>query len=419
MSDIHVASGIRRAAARIHDGTPPHRDRAVDALRALAILGVVLGHWLVTALVADGDTLRAASPLGTMPWLAPVSWAFQTLAVFFMVGGHVATRGLASAHAHGTAYGTWLRARLSRLFLPVTAVLAVWAVATAGLLLGGASLVTVHTVVKLAVSPLWFLLVFAALTAATPLLARLSPLWPLAVVLHVDLVRFGLGGPSWLGWVNLAAGWLVPYTLGAAWSRGELERPRAGWTLLLGGAVATAVLVAFAGYPASMVGVPGAAVSNLNPPTLAAVTFGLAQCGLALLLRDRLRRALRRPVAWAAVALVNLSAMTVFLWHQTAMMATTATGLLAGRLPGLHTRPDGLDWVAARLLWLPVFALVLGVCWAAFHGFESARGRPARGRPAAGRRGRARGRGPGRGRTRVVRVGGLPEPSGVREAHRV
>ncbi|WP_340377333.1 acyltransferase [Streptomyces sp. SS7] len=410
MSDLHATRGIRRAAARIQDGTPPHRDRAVDALRALAILGVVLGHWLVTALVADGDTLRAASPLGTLPGLAPVSWVFQTLAVFFMVGGHVATRGLASARARGTAYGTWLRARLSRLFLPVTAVLAVWAVTTAALLLGGASFVTVHTVVKLALSPLWFLLVFAALTAATPLLTRLSPLWPLAVVLHVDLVRFGPGGPSWLGWVNLAAGWLVPYTLGAAWSRGELERPRAGWTLLLGGTAATAVLVVFAGYPASMVGVPGAAVSNLDPPTLAAVTFGLAQCGLALLLRGPLRRAMRRPVAWAAVALVNLSAMTVFLWHQTAMMATTATALLDGRLPGLHTRPDGLDWVAARLLWLPVFALALTVCWAAFHGFESA---------AHGGRGRARRRGAGRGRTRVVRAGGPPQPSGLREARRV
>lgn len=133
-----------------------------------------------------------------------------------------------------------------------------------------------------------------------------------------------------------------------------------------------------------MVGVPGAAVSNLNPPTLAAVTFGLAQCGLALLLRERLRRALRRPVVWAVVALVNLSAMTVFLWHQTAMMATTATALAAGRLPGLHTVPDGLTWVAARLLWLPVFALALAVCWAAFHGFEQ--GRPRRARTAGGGR---------------------------------
>ncbi|MGW3015828.1 acyltransferase family protein [Streptomyces longwoodensis] len=380
---------IRRAAVRIDAATPPDRDRAVDALRACAILGVVFGHWLVTALVADGATLRAASPLGHLPWLAPVSWVFQTLAVFFMVGGHVATKSLASARARGTSYGAWLRARLARLFGPVAAVLGVWAVVALGLLLTGASFVTLHTVLKLALSPLWFLLVFAVLTAATPLLTRLNPLWPLAVVLHVDLVRFGLGGPDRLGWVNLAAGWLVPYTLGAAWTRGELERRRAGWVLLAGGTSATALLVACAGYPASMVGVPGAAVSNLNPPTLAAVTFGLTQCGLALLLRERLRRALRRPVPWAAVALVNLSAMTVFLWHQTAMMATTATALAAGRLPGLHTVPDGMTWVAARLLWLPGFTLALAVCWAAFHGFE--RGRSRRARSAGG--------------SRVVRVG--------------
>ncbi|MCF4139517.1 acyltransferase [Streptomyces sp. Tue 6430] len=400
---LPTRSGIRRAAGRIDAGTPPERDRAVDALRALAILGVVLGHWLVTALVADGGTLRAASPLDPMPWLAPVSWAFQTLAVFFMVGGHVATRSHASARARGVTYGGWLRARLTRLSVPVTAMTGVWAVAAVCLLLGGASFTTVRTVVKLALSPLWFLLVFAALTAATPLLVRLNPLWPLAVVLHVDLVRFGLGGPAWLGWINVAAGWLVPYTLGAAWTRGELERRRAGRLLCGGGAVATAVLVVWAGYPASMVGVPGAAVSNLDPPTLAAVTFGLAQCGAALLLRDRLRRAMRGPVAWAAVALVNLSAMTVFLWHQTALMATTATGLLAGRLPGLHTVPDGLDWVAARLLWLPVFAAVLAVCRAAFHGFESRGGRRPR---------------QGSAPSRAVRAGRLPETPELRKAGR-
>ncbi|CAL9504179.1 hypothetical protein SUDANB105_03476 [Streptomyces sp. enrichment culture] len=370
-----------RSAARLDAATPVTRDRAVDALRALAILGVVLGHWLVTALVADGGTLRTDSPLRHLPRLAPISWVFQTLAVFFLVGGHVATRSHASARARGVTYGQWLRARLVRLFGPVAALLALWAVATAGLLLSGAEYATVRTLVKLALSPLWFLLVLAALTAATPLLTRVNPLWPLAVVLHVDLVRFGLGGPSWLGWANLAAGWLVPYTLGAAWTRGELERRRAGWVLLAGGAAVTAALVAWAGYPASMVGVPGAAVSNLNPPTLAAVTFGLAQCGLALLLREPLRRVLRRPVAWAAVVLVNLSAMTIFLWHQTALMATTATALLAGPLPGLHTVPDDLGWIAVRLAWLPVFALALTVCWVAFRSHEqhpAPRGRPSR-----------------------------------------
>jgi peptidoglycan/LPS O-acetylase OafA/YrhL len=391
---------IGDGARRIDAATPAERDRAVDALRAFAILGVVLGHWLVTALVADGGALHTASPLQHMPWLAPISWVFQTLAVFFLVGGHVATKSYASARARGTTYGPWLRTRLTRLFKPVAAVLTLWTVATVGLLASGTGVATVHTLVKLALSPLWFLLVFAGLTAATPLLTRLNPLWPLAVVLHVDLMRFGLGGPSWLGWVNVAAGWLVPYTLGAAWTRGELDRRRAGWVLFLCGAAATAALVAWAGYPASMVGVPGAAVSNLNPPTLAAVTFGLAQCGLALLLREPLRRWMRRPLAWAAVALVNLSAMTIFLWHQTSMMAVTAVGLLVGRLPGLHMVPDGLGWVAARLAWLPVFAVALGVCWAAFRSYEQG---PRR------RSGRS---------SRVVRVHRRGGPAGSRTARR-
>ncbi|MCT2591742.1 acyltransferase [Streptomyces sp. N2-109] len=362
---------------RIDAATPPDRDRAVDALRALAILGVVLGHWLVTALVVDDGTVHAASPLRSMPQLAPVSWVFQTLAVFFLVGGHVAAKGYASARARGASYGQWVGARMARLSRPVAAVLVLWTLVAVGMLGSGAELETVRTLGKLVLSPLWFLLVFAALTAATPLVARLHPLWPLGAVLAGDVFRFGLDGPAWPGPVGVGAGWLVPYCLGAAWARGRLRERRDGWALLAGGVAATALLVLFAGYPASMVGVPGAGVSNLDPPTLAAVAFGLAQCGAALLLLGPLRRVLRRPAAWAAVALVNLSAMTVFLWHQTAMMAVTTTGLLVGdALPGLHTVPDGPGWVFARLAWLPVFAAALLVCRAAFHTYEQ--GRPRR-----------------------------------------
>ncbi|WP_214107488.1 acyltransferase family protein [Acrocarpospora catenulata] len=362
---------MRDIIRRIETATPPERDRTADALRALAILGVILGHWLVTALVADSGTLRTASPLRYMPQLAPVSWLFQTLAVFFLVGGQMGAKSHTAARARGGTYGQWLGARIIRLSRPVTAVVAVWAVAAGVMLAAGADLGTVRALVKLVWSPLWFLLVFAALTAVTPLVTRLHPLWPVAAVALVDLVLYGLGGPAWLGWVNVVAGWLVPYCLGAAWARGRLRSRRTGWVLLVGGAVVTAGLVRWAGYPAAMVGVPGAEISNLNPPTLAAVAFGLAQCGAALLLLGPLSRVLRRPAAWAAVALVNLSAMTIFLWHQTAMIAVTAIALaMGGALPGLHTVPDGSGWVLARLAWLPVFAAALLVCWAAFRGTE-------------------------------------------------
>ncbi|MER5806731.1 acyltransferase [Streptomyces sp. NPDC002033] len=371
---VELRSGWAALADRVDRATPAHRDRSVDALRAFAILGVVLGHWLVTALTSGDGGLHGTSPLASMPWLAPVSWVFQTLAVFFLVGGHVAAQGYASARARGVPYRIWVGQRLGRLFRPVTAVLALWAVVAGALLLGGAGIETVRTLLKLVWSPLWFLLVFAALTAATPLVARLPPPAPLAVVAGVDLWRFGLGGPAWIGWVNVAAGWLVPYTLGAAWSRGAFTRRRTALVLLGGGAAATAALILWGGYPASMVGVPGAAVSNLNPPTLAAAAFGLAQCGLALLLRAPLARAMRRPRTWAKVALLNLSAMTVFLWHQTAMMSVTALGLLFSTdLPGLHTAPASAAWIAERLLWLPVFAAALAVCWAAFRVHEQPR----------------------------------------------
>ncbi|MEU7014045.1 acyltransferase [Streptomyces sp. NPDC046385] len=379
-----IGSSLRAVVDRVEAATPPGRDRALDALRGLAILGVVLGHWLVTALVSDSGTLRAESPLGHLPEFTPVSWVFQTLAVFFLVGGYVAARGHAAARARGESHGRWISGRLRRLFRPVVPLLGVWTVATGVMLACGVPWQTLHTLGKLVLSPLWFLLVLAALTAATPLVARIHPLWPLAVVLHVDLVRFGFDGPDALGWLNLPAGWLVPYCLGTLLARRGPLSPGAAWGLLLGGAAATGLLVAFAGYPGSMVGVPGAPVSNLNPPTLAAVTFGLAQSGGAVLLLGPLRRVLRRPAAWAAVALLNLCAMTVFLWHQTAMIAVTAGGLLTagflghGPLTGLHTVPDGYVWVLARLAWIPVFVCALLVCGAAFHAYERTTRRPGR-----------------------------------------
>jgi hypothetical protein len=287
-----------RVALRRIDEAAPHRNRAVDALRAFAILGVVLGHWLVTSLAPGGGS---RSPLAHLHGLVPVSWLLQTLAIFFLVGGYSGAVGLRPP------YGAWLRRRMTRLLPPAMVLVAVWLPFT-----------LVGAPVRLALNPLWFLLVYAGLTALTPLLALLplrAVAVPVAVVAGADLVRFLLDGPAWIGWVNVPAAWSVPYLLGMAWARGELGR-RTAWALLLGGGTTTVALVTLGSYPASMVGVPGQAISNLDPPTLAAVAFGLTQVGLALLLRGPLARWMRRPAAWAPVALVNLSAMTVYCWHQ-------------------------------------------------------------------------------------------------------
>ena len=165
----------------------------------------------------------------------------------------------------------------------------------------------------------------------------------------------------------------MPYLLGIAWARGSFRGWKVPAALLAGGAAATAALIVWAGYPASMVGVNGAHISNLNPPTLAAVTFGIAQVGLVLLLRPALARLMRRPLAWAAIALANLSAMTLFLWHQSAFLAVNLAGSLIGRLPGLLTAPSSPLWIAERLAWLPAFAAALAVAWLLFHRAEHGR----------------------------------------------
>ena len=96
----------------------------------------------------------------------------------------------------------------------------------------------------------------------------------------------------------------------------------------------------------------------------------LLVCGLVLLLRPALARLMRRPLAWAAIALANLSAMTLFLWHQSAFLAVNLAGSLIGRLPGLLTTPATPLWIAERLAWLPVFAIVLAGLWLAFRRAE-------------------------------------------------
>jgi hypothetical protein len=364
---------LRRLAGQIEAATPAGRDRTVDALRALAIAGVILGHWMVTALVLSdgGQGISDASPLAALPGLTPMSWILQTLAIFFLVGGYAAAR------SYRGGYRAWLSKRLERLSRPLAVLAALWAIVGSALYAGGASRPTLGVLLTLILDPLWFLVVFAVLTAATPLAAALArrlgawaALLPLGVVAGVDLARFGLGWIEWLGWINVLAGWLVPYLLGSAWAAGRFRGWKPPALMLAGGVAATVALVRWAGYPASMVGVNGAAISNLNPPTLAVVAFGTGQVGLALLLRPLLARWMRRPAAWAAVATANLSAMTLFLWHQTAFIAATMAGLLIGRPAGLLTAPTSLSWVLERLAWLPVFAVLLAILWAVFRHAE-------------------------------------------------
>ncbi|MET9434362.1 acyltransferase [Streptomyces sp. NPDC006551] len=370
---------MNRLAEKIEGRTPAHRDRAVDGLRALALLAVPTGHWLLGGFTLSSDgALHNASPLSAFGGLAPVSWILQMLGIFFLVGGYASV--LSYAGRKGST-GDWLKARLARLGRPVLGVTAVWALLLPLLHHGfGVPGDTLRTASTLVIQPLWFVGVYTIVTALTPLCVRAARrlgAWAAAPLLGsvavVDLLRYGPYAeavPSWLSALNILPGWLFAYQLGVSWAEGRITR-RHAWGLLLGGGALFAALLLVFGYPASMVGVPGEARTNSHPPSLLVLALAATQSGAAILLRDRLGKLLKRPALWAPVVVINLSAMTILCWHQTAMLAAAIPASYVGEIPGLVGAPDTVGWIAARLAWMPLFAGLLVLVGRYARGFES------------------------------------------------
>lgn len=357
---------LRALASRIESRTPAHRDRALDGLRALALLAVPTGHWLLGGFRLDDDgALHNASPLSAFGALAPFSWVLQMLGVFFLVGGYAS---VLSYRRRKSTTGAWLRGRMARLGRPVLGVTAVWAAMIPVLHALGVPGDTLRTGSTLVIQPLWFVGVYAVVTALTPYCIRMAKRlggWAAAPLLGavavVDLLRYGPLGdamPSWLSMLNIVPGWLFAYQLGVSWGEGRIEK-RGARFLLVGGGVLFAVLLLLFHYPASMVGVPGEARTNSHPPSLLVLALAATQSGAAILLRRRIGGLLRRPLVWAPVVVINLSAMTILCWHQTAMLAAAVPASFAGAVPGLTTGPDTLGWLLARPAWMPVFAGLL------------------------------------------------------------
>ncbi|MGW0392697.1 acyltransferase family protein [Streptomyces sp. NPDC003042] len=386
MSTSRALTLLKGAADRIDRQTPGHRDRAIDGLRALALLAVPTGHWLLGGFTVDSEgALHNASPLSAFGGLAPASWVLQMLGIFFLVGGYAS---VLSFRRRPGSTAAWLKGRIVRLGRPVLGVTAVWALAAPVLYAAGVPEVTLRTGATLVVQPLWFVGVYVVVTALTPYCVRAAhrlggwaaaPL--LASVAVVDFLRYGPladSVPSWLSLLNILPGWLFAYQLGVSWGERRIGR-RGAWLLLVGGGVLFAALLTVFHYPASMVGVPGEARTNSHPPSLLVLALASAQSGAAVLLRDRLAGLLARPALWAPVVVVNLCAMTILCWHQSAMLAAAVPGSFVGEVAGLTTAPDSLVWLVARVAWMPVFAVLLVVITRYARRFE---GPPKEGRKA-------------------------------------
>jgi fucose 4-O-acetylase-like acetyltransferase len=363
--------GLRGLAER----TPPERERWVDLLRAVAILMVVIGHWLAPTITYVRGDLDGVHALEVLPWTHWLSWVFQVMPVFFLVGGFANAASLRSSRVRGVPWRAWLLSRTDRLLRPTTAFLVAVAVAAVVARALGIEPELIGTAVWLARIPLWFLAIYVGVVVLAPVMYALHRRWGLAVpvVLAVlvgagDIARLGFDLP-YGGAANFALLWLAVHQVGFAWQDGRLATR---WTValpLLAGGSASLVLLTLAGpYPVSMVAVPGTEFQNTSPPTFALLSLAAAQTGLVLLLRDRGDRWLRRPRPWTAVVGVNAVILTAFLWHMTAVVVAAVALYPTGILP--QPQIGTAQWLLLRLPWLAFLALVLALLIALFGRIE-------------------------------------------------
>lgn len=368
-------------ARRLAEQTPVERNRYVDLLRALSILVVVLGHWTMAAVTVRDGELVPGHLLVLAEWTHPLTWVFQVMPVFFLVGGYANALSWRSARGRGEGYGGWLRARARRLTLPVVPVLLAWFGAGWLALALGAPWQTVRLASTVALVPTWFLAAYVLVVAVAPLTLRLwerfgwwSVAGGVAVAAAVDAVSIAAGSVA-AGFVNYLVVWATVHQLGYAWLEGSLASRRRRMALLLVGLAGAVALVVLGPYPVSMVGVDTAALNNTYPTRVTLLFLGMAQGGAALLLEPAGQRVVRRVRAWTLVVALNARIMTLYLWHVTAMVAVIGLALAAGGT-GLRVTPLSGTWWATRPLWWAVVAAVTALLVVLLGRFETPRPDP-------------------------------------------
>ncbi|SDP48828.1 Acyltransferase family protein [Pedococcus dokdonensis] len=356
--------------------TPADRNRVVDFLRAAAILTVVLGHWLMAAVMVQDGRLVPNAVLNIAPWSHPLTWVFQVMPLFFIVGGYANGLSWRSARRRGDGYAGWLRSRLQRLAAPVLPLLVVWLAIASIAYAAGVPGATLRTASQVALVPTWFLAAYIVVVAVAPLLLALWERvgwWSVAAGLAVGgLVDWWsiAGDNHWVGFANYLVVWATVHQLGFAWLDGALASRGRRVALAAAGVVGLVALVSAGPYPVSMIGVDGAVLNNSYPTRVTLAFLGLAQAGVVLLAERRLATLLERPRIWAVAVVINLRIMSLYLWHLTAMVLVIGMSLLAGGL-GLRAAPLTGSWWATRPVWFAVLASVTGGLVLVFGRFET------------------------------------------------
>ncbi len=364
---------------KLAEDTPSTRNRVVDFWRATAILVVVFGHWLAASIwLQPDDEIVLLNSLEWVPYAGWITWLVQVMPIFFLAGGYANARGLGKVERGEERRREWITARVRRMFTPVIPLLLVWVL----LIVVMRTFVPAEVVYAGAMSatvPLWFLAVYLSLTAIAPFTyrwwLRSGPAtigWLLAAAIAIDIARFGFDVPG-IGWLNFAFVWAAVHQLGYWWSQRDLGKgvtQRTGW-LVFTGSLAALIALTWSGiYPVAMVGVPGAGITNMTPPTFAIAVLGTMQMGIIWGTQPAVHRFTDRVAGWHAVVAVSGIIMTIYLWHLSAMSLTAAAGLFTfdGRL--FRIEPGTTSWWLTRPVWLALLVMVTLALVAIFARFE-------------------------------------------------
>ena len=356
--------GLWSQASSLAAQTPEDRNRYVDLLRSVSILFVITGHWLIaTAWYVDGN-LAQGHLLKSEPQTQWLTWLFQVMPIFFIVGGYSNAVSLESARRKQVGYAGWLFARLNRLIAPLLVLLFFWAALAIVMKFSGVGPGVIQYASQAALIPTWFLAIYTMVVILAPLAYKFwqqfgfASFWVfVAVGILVD-VAFFVFDLRWMGWSNYFWVWLAVHHLGFAWRDGRLGSPA---KLLLYSALgfATMSLLVFKGpYPFAMVGSPDEGLSNTLPPKVTLLALAIFQFGLLLSVEAPMRRVLNNLRLWTATVLINSMIMTVYLWHITIMVILVSLLYLADGF-GLGLEPGTTEWWLSRPIWIVVLYVLL------------------------------------------------------------
>ena len=341
---------------------PPARNLAVDLYRVSGVVLIVLGHWLAGSVTYHDGYFGRQNPLVDQPWTQWLTWIFQAVPTFFLVAGYAGA--VSWTHRRDTedvSRQTWLRHRLARALGPTTVYVGLVTAVVVVLDLRHIAGSTLEYAGWAVAMHLWFLAVYLVVVALTPVAIAAQRRWGLLVpavlavgVVAVDAVSLG-GHLPHLRLLNYLLCWGALYQLGIAWREGLLAGRRPA--LLAGGsAVALALLIVLGPYPVSMIGVPGQALQNTDPPSTAMLAFGCAQAGLVITLAPALNRALRAGIVQRLLTTANSNVMALYLWHMIPVVIVAIVGYPAGLLP--QPVEGTAEWWFARLEWVVILTLV-------------------------------------------------------------